>query len=211
MITILEIPRDRDLEMTIYKITQLNLFFVQMGDSYDSEMNTLMNNFYRNFFEDVDDLIVHDATTDNNEVRLLDRTRQRQGIDKTIKTKNGKELFIEEKFRAYTYWDIREQDILLEYISIDNRNIPGWVYTSKSDYLVIVFQHLDITQSELYVFPFEPIRKWVREKNDKFMEFRDISAHNIDWNTISKAVPLSVIRDILKKEDKKFLQIHKIK
>ncbi len=182
-----------------------------MGDSYDEEMNTLMNNFYKRFFDDIKKVDVHDSASDNKESKLADKNMQKQGIDKTLVTKKGKKIFIEEKFRSFKFWDLRDKDILLEYISIDNKNIPGWVYTSKSDYLVVVFQHLEFEKSELYVFPFEPIRKWVRENNNAFMKFPDISAPNVNWNTISKAVPLFKIKEILMKDEKKYSVIHKIK
>jgi hypothetical protein len=211
IISILNIPKDRNLELSIYNITQLNLFHVQMGDSYDEEMNKLMNNFYKKFFKDIKSVNVHDSASDDKESKLADKKMQKQGIDKTLLTQKGKKIFIEEKFRSFKFWDLRNKDILLEYISIDNKNIPGWVYTSKSDFLIVVFQHLDIIKSELYVFPFEPIRKWVRENNSAFMKFQDISAPNVNWNTISKAVPLITIFEILKKEDKKYSTIHKIK
>jgi len=211
LISILEITKDRNLELSIFNITQLNLFHVQMGDSYDEEMNNLMNNFYSAFFDDVKSVDVHDSTAEDKESKMADKSIQKQGIDKSINTKKGKKIYIEEKFRSFKFWELREKDILLEYISIDNKNIPGWVYTSKCDYLIIVFQHLEFEKSELYVFPFEPIRKWVRENNKAFMKFPDISAPNINWNTISKAVPLSTIREILLKENKKYSKIHKIK
>ena len=186
------------------------MFQHQLADSYNVEMNSLLNSFYKRFFYNVSDIIIHDIKKSNKNTNSVDKAMQRQGIDKTIILEDSKEIFIEEKFRTNRFWDNRNTDILLEYVSIDNKNIPGWVYTSKSDYLVIVFQSIKFKDSELYIFPFEPIRSWVRNNDSTFMKFKDVSAHNVSWNTLSKIVPLDIIFNILKDYDNKFSKIHKL-
>jgi hypothetical protein len=210
LITILEIPLTRELKTTIYNITLLNVFTDQLGDSYDSEMNTLTNSFYKKLFGNIKEILVHDVKSADTATKIKDKALQRQGIDKTLVLKDGKKIFVEEKFREHKFWEIRFQDILLEYISIDNKNVPGWIYTSKSDYLVVVFKGIDVHESELYIFPFKPIKQWVRDNPIAFKKFKDIIAPNTHWNTISKAVPLKVIIEILKDEPLEFRQIHKI-
>ncbi len=211
MISLLEITLSSDLKKELYKITQLNVFNDQLGDSYNSEMNTLLNTFYEKFFGNVAKIIVHDHKASTGTQKIKDKALQKQGIDKTLILKNKKKIFIEEKFREYKFWDIRLKDILLEYISIDNKNIPGWVYTSKSDYIVVVFKGLEFNESELYIFPFKIIKKWVFDNPEIFRKYPDLIAPNVGWNTISKPVPLNIIMEILKNEDNKFKKIHKIK
>jgi hypothetical protein len=211
IIFLLQIPLTKELKKELYDITQLNIFSDQLGDSYDVEMNNLLNTFYKKFFQNIKDIIVHDHNFSTGDQKVKDKALQKQGIDKTIILENNKKIFIEEKFREYKFWDIRFKDILLEYISIDNKDIPGWIYTSKSDYIVIVFKGLEYDESELYIFPFKKIKKWVFDNPDIFRKYPNIIAPNVGWNTISKPVPLTVIMDILKNEKNKFKIIHKIK
>lgn len=208
----LDIKVNKELKNKFFEITRLNIFRDQLNESYDEKMNELTNNLYRRIFKNIKTIDVHNTKSDNSNVIKKNKQLQKQGIDKTIHLRDGKKIFIEEKFRTYAYWDHRKRDILLEYMSIDNKNIPGWVYTSKSDYLVIVFQNLEIEDSEVYIFPFKPIKKWVRENKQKFMSYLDLSAPNITWNTLSKAVPLEKIKEILiKTGHKDFTEIFNIK
>lgn len=201
----------KEEQIQIYNITQLNIFQNQLADSYDSDINELMNNFYKRFFSNVKDIRVHDIKTDDKKTKQEDRDKQKQGVDKSVTLKDGTTLLVEEKMREPRYWENRKTDILLEYISMDSTNTPGWVYTSKSHYLVILFKNIDIKKSEVYVFPFPAIRKWVKQHQTQFMSYQTLSAHNVTWHTLSKAVPLNVvINDILKDEDPKYKKLHKI-
>ncbi len=205
----IEIEKKHQIE--IYGITNLNIFQNQLSDSYNEEMNQKLNAFYKSFFGNIKEIKVHDISSKDKNDKKKDKTMQQQGIDKTLVTNDGKQIFIEEKSREPKFWDNRLTDILLEYISIDNRDIPGWVYTSRSEYIVILFKNIDIDKSQLYVFPFKPIREWVRKNDARFKSFSDIIAHNVAWNTISKAVPLDVVlNEILKNEDKKFRKLHNL-
>lgn len=207
----LGICRTPDTEAEIYRITNLNVFQRQLKSSYDRQLNELMNDFYKSFFSDAQEIIVHDATSTDPNVKKLDKRLQKQGIDKTILLKNGKKCTIEEKFREPKFWNNRSTDILLEYISIDKDDIPGWVYTSKADYLVILYKNESIEESQVYVFPFNPIREWVMHNDLKFKSYPDVVAHNTNWNTISKIVPVNDIFMMLSGKPAKFSKIHQLK
>ncbi|MBO7481765.1 MAG: hypothetical protein J6T63_06630 [Bacteroidales bacterium] len=195
----------------IFKVTNLNIFQTQLKESYDSKINDLLNNFYKKFFKNVADIRVHDISSKDKNIKKEDRTVQKQGIDKTITLNDGTQIFLEEKSREPQFWENRKTDILLEYISIDTQNKPGWVYTSRADYLAILYKNINIKKSEIYIFPFKPIREWVKKNNVRFMSFPDIIAHNVSWNTISKAVPLNVVLDeMLANENPIYRKLHKL-
>ena len=205
LIVRLGIEQTKEVQKAIYDITGLNIFRNQLNDSYEKVWNDLMNAFYKRFFENVESIRVHDIKSDDKETKIEDKKKQKQGVDKTILLKDGTEILVEEKFREAKYWPNRLTDILLEYISIDTKDIPGWVYTSKSDYLVILYKHpLEMNESEIYVLPFKSIRKWVNTHNEEFMACKDIVATNTNWRTISKEVPLEMIMRMIEKEDKMF-------
>lgn len=211
LITRLGIEHTKEVKKAIYDITGLNIFQNQLSDSYDKELNDLMNAFYESFFKNVDSIRVHDIKSTDKETKKEDKKKQKQGVDKTIFLKDGTSILVEEKFREPKYWPNRLTDILLEYISIDTKDIPGWVYTSKSDYLVVLYKHpLELNESEIYVLPFKAIRKWVKTNNEQFMACKDIVATNTNWRTISKEVPLEMIMKMIEKEDQKFKKLHKI-
>lgn len=210
LIKLLKIKETDEVNNSVYAITNLNIFQKQLKDSYNKKLNEKMNAFYNLFFKDVESIRVHDIKSDDKETKIEDKKKQKQGVDKTILLKNGTALLIEEKFREPKYWKNRKTDILLEYISIDNKNIPGWVYTSKSDYLVVLYKNENVDDSELYVFPFKPIRKWVKLHHDEFMACRDIVAPNTNWKTISKEVPLKMIMQMIEGEDDKYKRLYKI-
>ena len=210
-ITRLGIEQTNEVKKAIYDITGLNIFQNQLNDSYDKELNDMMNAFYKKFFTNVENIRVHDIKSGDKETKTEDKKKQKQGVDKTLQMNDGSTILVEEKFREPKYWPNRLTDILLEYISIDTKDIPGWVYTSKSDYLVVLYKNpLEINESEVYVFPFKAIRKWVKTHNDEFMKCKDIVATNTNWRTISKEVPLEMIWRMLEKEDKKFKKLYKI-
>ena len=210
LIHLLGISVTEEVENSVYAITNLNAFHKQLKDSYNKQLNDKMNAFYELYFKDVESIRVHDIKSADKATKIEDKKKQKQGVDKTILLKNGKRILIEEKFREPRYWENRKTDILLEYISIDNKNIPGWVYTSKSDFLVVLYKNKNINDSELYVFPFKPIRQWVKLHHDEFMACRDIVAPNTNWKTISKEVPLEMIMRMIEKEEDKYKKLYKI-
>lgn len=60
---------------------------------------------------------------------------QRIGIDRVLTMNNTRQLFIDEKKRKKVY-----NDILLEYISNDQANTPGWMEKDHPlDYLAYAF------------------------------------------------------------------------
>lgn len=207
----LGIRKTEKVSAIVYNITGLNIFQKQLQDSYDKKLNVLTNNFYIKFFETVSEIDVHDIKSKSKEKKLADKKMQKQGVDKTLLLKDGSTILVEEKFREPKYWKNRLTDILLEYISIDNKDIPGWVYTSKSDYLVVLYKNpLKVEDSELYILPFKTIRKWVRTHEEEFMHCRDIVASNTNWNTISKEVPIQLLMQMIQHEDEKFKKLYKI-
>lgn len=88
-----------------------------------------------------------------------DGDHQRQGIDRSVILANGKQLWIDEKVRKKDYGDI-----LLEYVSNDRTNAPGWVCKPLlCDYIAYAI----IPSSKCYLLPVPQLQAaWV-ENNEK--------------------------------------------
>ena len=123
-------------------------------------------------------------------------------VDKeiTIPNRPNNPLTVEEKIRSCDYWNYREKDILLETISIDYNNTPGWLYTSKADCLIYAFVNKFDNKLWIYKFPLQQLRKWFIIEKDKYKNFK--TAKNNGYNTISVVVPIKDIMDFLKSDAK---------
>jgi len=122
-----------------------------------------------------------------------DYESQRMGIDRIILLSNGKTLKIDEKKRREN-WD----DILLEYISIDTTNTPGWIEKNLAiDYLAYAFMPLQ----KAYLLPWPMLKRvwlhfgkdWKKLGEDEKEGFRKVEAENNDYKTISVAVPITIL------------------
>jgi hypothetical protein len=115
-----------------------------------------------------------------------DTLSQRMGIDRIIILANGEIIKIDEKKRATVY-----PDILLEYISVDTTNAPGWIEKDLSiDYLAYAF----MPTKRVYLFPWLLLRKaWIKHKEEWVKTYKTIEAQNRNYVTISKAIPINVL------------------
>ena len=88
-----------------------------------------------------------------------DYASQRMGIDRVLLLSNGKVLKIDEKKREKEY-----NDILLEYLSNDQTNAPGWIEKDLAiDYLAYAF----IQSRRCYLFPWAILRRaWMDNRQD---------------------------------------------
>jgi hypothetical protein len=119
-----------------------------------------------------------------------DTKSQRMGIDRIVFLGNGMTIAIDEKKRSEVY-----ADVLLEYISVDTTNAPGWIEKDLAiDYLAYAF----MPTQKCYLFPWQLLRRvWV-ERGEKWKQwaerrengFRIVKAKNQTYNTYSIAVPL---------------------
>ena len=116
---------------------------------------------------------------------------QRLGIDRIFYLKSGKILSIDEKKREKEY-----PDILLEYISVDNQNKPGWIEKPLLiDYLAYAF----MPSQRCYLFPWQMLRRaWLHFKEQWIKDYRKIEAQNKGYKTISVAVPINIVVNAVK-------------
>lgn len=113
---------------------------------------------------------------------------QERGVDRIIYLENGKTITIDEKVRTRTY-----PDILLEYISNDQKNSPGWMEKDLSiDYLAYAF----LDTKTAYLFDWRALKRaWTRYKKEWIAKYRRVEAQNLHYTTISVAVPIQEIRN----------------
>lgn len=123
-----------------------------------------------------------------------DTASQRMGIDRVVILSNGKMISIDEKKREKDYGDI-----LLEYISVDTTNAPGWIAKDLSiDYLAYAI----IPSKKCYLFPWPLLRRvwlrfgqeWIAYGKQQRDGFTTISAANKGYKTLSVSVPLKVLQ-----------------
>lgn len=118
------------------------------------------------------------------------RKIQRSGVDYTL---SAAEQGWEAKTRSNIYY---LRGILLETVSVEHQNIPGWVYTSEADVIAYVWQ----TQNKLnlepvgYLILLKRLREHPQFKTMLNMGYT-ITAHsqwgNQEWTTISKIVEIN--------------------
>lgn len=111
-----------------------------------------------------------------------DGEHQRAGIDRSVILANSKQLLIDEKVRNKDYGDI-----LLEYVSNDRFNSPGWVCKPlRADYIAYAI----VPAGRCYLLPVIQLQiAWARHGDLWKHEFRNVPAHNNGYTTHSVAVP----------------------
>lgn len=120
-------------------------------------------------------------------------TLQRSGIDCIV---NKERVKFDVKCREYKSFPAR--DILLETISVRERNKGGWLWTSESD--AIVYLWLDEEGKSIvdgYLIFLKQTREWLKDKVNKYSTK---IAHSVDklgnnWSTENIAVPIEDFPD----------------
>ena len=112
---------------------------------------------------------------------------QRSGIDRLVYLSSGRDIRIDEKKRREVY-----DDILLEYLSNDATNAPGWMDKSlQIDYIAYAFMPL----RKVYLFPWDMLRRaWLNFKPYWMEKYPRIWAQNDGYKTWSLAVPIEEVK-----------------
>jgi hypothetical protein len=122
-----------------------------------------------------------------------DLDRQRKGVDRLVTLSSGDIIAIDEKKRRKQY-----TDILLEYISVDRNNAPGWIEKDLAiDFLAYAF----MPSKQVYLFSWPLLKRvwnhygdrWINYARDKQDGFSIIVARNKSYNTYSVAVPRNIL------------------
>jgi len=143
----------------------------------EKECSPYLDSYYKRAFGD-------------NLVGILDVSQmsdfQHMGIDKflALKVHNLPKLYlfsIDEKVRKQKW-----PDYLAEIWSKREKEIPGWVWTSRSDYIVYTF--FDNETKQLIENPrFIPTLDFVT--TIKLRDYPIIHAQNLGWVTVCKTIP----------------------
>jgi hypothetical protein len=116
-----------------------------------------------------------------------DGQHQRNGIDRSIILSNSKQLLIDEKARR-----IKDTgDIMLEYISNDRTNTPGWVEKSiLADYIAYAF----IPSGTAYLFPVVQLQgAWAKKRDEWIARYGTRKAQNAGYWTHNCPVPTNAL------------------
>ena len=127
-----------------------------------------------------------------------DTVSQRMGIDRVILLANGQVIKIDEKKRRED-----RDDILLEYISVDTTNAPGWIEKDLAiDYLAYAF----MPSKRVYLFPWPMLRRaWMQYKPVWLSQYKIPPAQNNGYKTLSVAIPIKELRSAVSRAS--FIQL----
>lgn len=152
-------------------------FKTSLQMSHAAEDLPCWEQIYREFFPGMKAMVNH----------RQDGWHQRQGIDRSITLHNSKQILIDEKARGRSY----QGDILLEYISCDRDNSPGWVEKSlMADYICVAYLH----SGHALLLPVIQLQMaWQANKDKWLKQFKLPPAKNRGYNTLNVAVPERIL------------------
>ena len=109
---------------------------------------------------------------------------QRGGIDRIIITMSGRVWKIDEKARRNVY-----NDILLEFISNDKTQAPGWV---AKDLACDFIAYAQVPAKRCYLLPVVPLqRAWHKHGESWRQKYGQIAAENVNYKTWNCPVPIT--------------------
>lgn len=113
--------------------------------------------------------------------------KQRLGIDRIVRLRNGKEISIDEKVRPTGRW----KDILLETWSDERRGVPGWICKPLAcDYIAYAI----IALGQCHLLPLIQLQAaWSKYGRQWTKTYREKRAQNRGYVTVSVAVPIPVL------------------
>lgn len=112
-----------------------------------------------------------------------DGEHQRAGIDRSVILANSKQILVDEKIRYKDYGDI-----LLEYVSVDRTNAPGWCCKpQRADYIAYAVEPLGIC----YMLPVIQLQlAWQKHGEQWVSTYGTKKAPNKTYNTLNCPVPV---------------------
>jgi len=121
--------------------------------------------------------------------RQATRMEQREGIDTIVKLKEGK---FDVKIRDRK-WYLR--DILIETVSVVEKNIPGWFYTSDADAVFYVWWNetkTDLMPIGYFIFiQNKKFREWFEKNKNKYRELQtETKSEWGSWHTKFVVIPI---------------------
>ena len=122
-----------------------------------------------------------------------DGEHQRAGIDRSVVLANSKQILIDEKVR-HPHKDGRPwvwDDVLLEYVSNDRTNAPGWVVKAlRADYIAYAI----LQTGKCYLLPVIQLQQaWLKHRDAWLAKYKVRAAQNRTYRTLSCPVPVDVL------------------
>jgi len=158
-----------------------NCFNEDLQYSFEPNDNNFLDKFYHKYFPMLDKIEF-----------VKDLNLQKQGIDKILTLKDGKEITIDEKKRRKEYGDI-----LLELWSNLEKRKLGWLYTTKCDYIVYII----IPSNKIYLLPVLLLRKaFIKNKKEWLVSKNIKDADNYYYTTRNLAVKTNELLSAISNE-----------
>jgi len=120
------------------------------------------------------------------DLRAASRAEQRLGIDSVLTSHAGKVVKLEYKT---DFMSQKTGNIVIETISVDTRNKPGWGLTSKSDIIIFYLYHLH----RLFFIKTSLIKDNIAQWQQ---DYRTVKIRNKDYHTHGVLVPVVVLENI---------------
>ena len=111
---------------------------------------------------------------------------QRAGIDRTIVLASGKAIYVDEKVRRKDYGDI-----LVEYVSNDRKNTPGW---GEKPLFCDFIAYAILPSRKCFILPVIQLQTaWAEHKNEWLEKYGIRKAVNTGYNTLNCPVLINVL------------------
>lgn len=114
---------------------------------------------------------------------------QKRGKDLISSDKESYEI----KIRDTIYRDLYKIDILIETISNDKKDSPGWIYYSEADWLIYLYAPLDDLIG--YKIKMPVLKKWWSFNEHRRVWMKKV-VDNRGYNTINRVVPIKFLNDV---------------
>jgi hypothetical protein len=110
---------------------------------------------------------------------------QEIGIDRVLARPDGSMINVEYKFDLAS---LRTGNLFFETISVDNRNLPGWGWSSQADYWIflLVCQEIIVVEPQKLRFLIWQLRT----------EIKEVKVSNQDYNTWGIPIKIDKVRKI---------------
>lgn len=119
-------------------------------------------------------LITPTSRHEERDLHLGDRYFSKGGLNYLVEYKSGLQTF-------YT------DNLFLETVSVDTRNVPGWVYTCNANFIF----YAALLNRKILIFHPEKLRSVIERLKTQFPEGKTGKQQNEDYNAIGVLVPLS--------------------
>jgi len=165
------------------EINQMHDFYECLALSHKAEDNPIWNEIYQKAFPGMLGMISY----------RRDGFWQREGVDRGILLDTTKQIFIDEKVRGRNkYSGVVYDDILLEYLSSEEHNKPGWVCKPlRADYIAYLIAPL----GRCYLLPVIQLQLAWSKYSATWLKQYDFRARakNSGYTTISIPIPVNVL------------------